>query len=438
MKNLPYRLLAAFFLYFGIVCLFSCSKIPDGQHKEDVESARIPVVYITTKNLAPIVSKEDYVDASIIIEDLDCMYSQEQYFEGTMRIRGRGNTTWSMPKKPWRIKLDEKHSLLGMPAEKDWCLLANYSDKTLIRNMTAMKLSEICGMQWSPRMRPVEVYLNGMYHGCYTLAEHKEVSEERVDIDVVEDTDVSGDALTGGYYLELDQSMDEKYCFITSRGIPIMFSDPEIPAYSQFEYIKNYLSDFEASLFADDFTTREDHYSDYFDVESLVNFFIIQELSKNIDGNLRKSSFIVKERGCRMQMYHVWDFDIAFGNADYFTTDFGVSNGYDGWYVKDFSAAGRNTGWIWRLFQDPSFVTAVKDRWEELKPVLETDIPLYVDQMSALLADAQARNFKVWQILDKEVWPNTVCLGTYEAEVAYLKNFYLNRLRWIDENLPLL
>ena len=144
--------------------LFSCDGNVDPQSSQNPSTRRIPVVYITTDDLAPVTSKEDYVYASIIVEDVDLMYTSEKYYEGRMRIKGRGNTTWNMPKKPWRLKLDEKHSLLGMPSEKDWCLLANYSDKTLIRNMTAMRLSEICGMSWSPRMRPVEVYMNGNYH----------------------------------------------------------------------------------------------------------------------------------------------------------------------------------------------------------------------------------------------------------------------------------
>lgn len=433
------RFYVALSLATAVFAVLSCDKPGDDvQLPADVSGKRIPIIYITTEYLAPIVSKDDYVNATVIVEDRDGLYSGDLYYEGTMRIKGRGNTTWNMPKKPWRIKLDEKHPLLGMPQEKDWCLLANYSDKTLIRNLVAMELSEICGMDWSPRMRQVEVYLNGEYQGCYTLAEHKEVSDERVDIDVVGEYDCSGESVTGGYYLEIDQSMDEAYCFMTPCGIPVMFSAPEYPTYAQLEYVKTYFSDFEASLFADDFTVREDHYSDYIDVGSLINFFIIQELSKNIDGNLRKSSFVVKEKNERMRMYHVWDFDIAFGNADYFTSDFGVPNGYQGWYVKDYSAAGKNTGWLWRLFQDPLFVEAVKERWAELKPRLETEIPAFIDEQSALVSDAQKRNFQKWRILDEEVWPNLVCLGSYDEEVAYLKDFYLDRLRWIDENLPFL
>lgn len=415
---------SGFLFFLAVAVSISCSKAPVSLSPEG-EGPSIPIVYITTEGAAPVVSKDDYIEGTIIIEDKAGMYSDESCFEAPMKIKGRGNTTWNMPKKPWRIKLDEKACILGMSTDKDWCLLANYSDKTLIRNMTAMRLSEICGLSWSPRMVPVEVYFNGEYQGCYTFAEHKKVSSERVDIDV--------DA--GACYLELDQSLDEYACFFTDHGIPLMFSDPEKPSYELFNSTIEYFNSFERALYAEDFLIREDHYSKYFDVGSLINFFIIQELSKNIDGDLRKSSFLVKEPGKPIEMYHVWDFDIAFGNADYFTSDFGVPNGAQGWYVKDFSAAGKNTGWIWRMFQDPSFVEAVKERWDELLPELKTAIPEYIDEMSLLLSHAQARNFQRWPILDKEVWPNLVCMGSYEGEVRYFKNFYLERLAWIDENL---
>jgi hypothetical protein len=156
-----------------------------------------------------------------------------------MGIRGRGNSTWGWPKKPWKIKLDEKASLLGMPADKEWALLANYSDRTLVRNIVAMRLSEICGFSWTPRMRSVEVYLNGGYQGVYTLCEHKKVSSDRVDIDLVGEADNEGEAVTGGYYFEIEEQQDETTCWLTSMEVPMMFSDPEEPTARQLEYVKN-------------------------------------------------------------------------------------------------------------------------------------------------------------------------------------------------------
>ena len=217
------------------------SKVLEEEENEQIAIERrqnIPVVYITTKNSAPIVDKKNYVSGSIKIIDSEKLYSDVEVFTADMGIRGRGNSTWSFPKKPWKVKLNSKASLLGMPADKEWALLANYADRTLIRNIVAMKLSEICGFSWTPRMRSVEVFLNGKYQGVYTLCEHKKVSSDRVDIDLVGENDNEGDAVTGGYYLEIEEQQDETTCWWTSMGVPMMFSDPEEPTAQQLAYVK--------------------------------------------------------------------------------------------------------------------------------------------------------------------------------------------------------
>ena len=179
---------------------------------------QIPTVHITTEGGKAIDSKEDYVKASFRFEDPSRFYTDEESLEVTGQIKGRGNTTWGMPKKPYRIKLDEKTDLFGSPGDKDWILLANYSDKTLLRNIMAMEISRVCGMSWTPRMLSVEVYLNGKYIGVYTFCDHKEVAKDRVNIEVASETE-----LEGGYYLELEEAMDEPVCFKTVWDSPVMF-----------------------------------------------------------------------------------------------------------------------------------------------------------------------------------------------------------------------
>lgn len=391
----------------------------------------VPVITLKTTGGVDITSKEEYLTGTISISDPDGTYGEKSY-EGTMRIKGRGNSTWGNPKKPYRIKLDQKASLLGMPEEKDWVLLANYSDKSLLRNKTAFKLSEICGMSWTPRMESAEVYLNGQYIGLYNLCEQKEVATHKVNIKVVKETDNEGEALTGDYYFEMEQNMDETTCWWTWKGVPMMFIEPEIPTGTQLEYIKSYFYQFEVALFGENFKSETEGYAKYIDVDSFINYYIIQELSKNVDGNTRKSTFLTKKKGEKLEMYHVWDFDLAFGNADYF--EGAVGNGPENWWIKSYGCQGYHTGWYWRLFQDPAFVNKVKSRWAELKPELEL-IPDFIDFWAAELQDAPARNFQKWRILNIYVWPNVKIPGTYQGEVDYLKEFYTARLNWIDENL---
>ena len=394
----------------------------DFSYKEPEKPKNIPTVRLYTAGKAQIVDRENYVKGSIKVEDPDCIYSENALYEGTMRIRGRGNSTWDMPKKPYKIKLDEKASLLGMPKDKEWCLLANYADKTLLRNITAMEISRILEMAWTPGMRSVDVYLNDEYIGVYTLSEHKKVAKNRVNID----TDA------GDIYLEIEQNQDEPRCFWTGMGVPMMFSDPSEPTDEVFNSTVQYFNDFEAALTANDFTDPEKGYAAYIDVDSFVNYYIIQELVKNIDGNLRKSSFLTKTPTGKLVMYHVWDFDLTLGNCDYFDAE--VGNSYTKFFIKDYGAWGKNTSWYHRLFQDPAFVDKVQARWKEVLPQLKT-VPDYIDEQHEMLFGAEDRNFERWNILNTYVWPNAKVLGTYKAELNYLKSFYKGRLDWLDTNL---
>lgn len=395
------------------------------EHQKEMERRQnIPVIHIKTKNSAPILNKKDYVDGTITISDPEKLYSDVAEFSAEMGIRGRGNSTWSFPKKPWKVKLKEKASLLGMPADKEWALLANYADRTLVRNIVAMKLSEICGFSWTPRMHSVEVYLNGKYQGVYTLCEHKKVSSDRVDIDVVGEDVTGGDAITGGYYLEIEEQQDETTCWWTSMGVPMMFSDPEEPNSEQLAYIKGLFESFEQALWAKDYS-QTSGYPKYIDVDSFVDYYIVQELTKNIDGNLRKSSFITKERGKKMEMYHLWDFDLTLGNCGYFWGN--VGNGPENFWIK-------LDKWYPHLFADPAFVDKVQKRWNELKPEFEK-IPEFIDEQTFYLAKAQERNFKVWSIWESVDWVYFPSLGSYEKEVDYLKEFYTKRLEWLDTEL---
>lgn len=444
-RSLSDREAVPVYVYFDAVTLYmhlnntSVLKFPsvvledmEKQEQENAKKQNIPVVRITTDGGAGIYDKKNYVPGSITIEDPQKMYSDVENFTARMGIRGRGNSTWGWPKKPWKVKLDEKASLLGMPEDKEWALLANYADRTLVRNITAMKLSDICGFSWTPRMCSVEVYLNDEYQGVYTLCEHKKVSDDRVNIDVVTESDNEGYAVTGGYYLEIESNQDETTCWWTAMGVPMMFSDPEEPTPAQLAYVKALFDSFEHALWADDWSETTG-YPNYIDVDSFIDYYIVQELTKNIDGNLRKSSFITKERGKKMEMYHLWDFDLTLGNCGYF--DWKVGNGPENFWIKDYkSDSTYGGGWFWYLFKDPAFVDAVQDRWNELMPQLET-IPDFIDQQVFSLAKAQKRNFEKWSINESVDWVMFPSLGSYEKEVEYLKEFYSDRLEWLDREI---
>lgn len=401
---------------------------------------KLPVFRINTENAYPILDKKNYIPGTVVIEDPDGAYWDTPRLEVKIvenGVRGRGNSTWDMPKKPYKIKFDEKISIFGLGEDKEWVLLANYADKTLLRNVVAMKLSEIVGMEWTPSMLPVEVYLNDEYMGCYTFSEHKKVSKHRVDLDIVGESDNSGDAVTGDYYMEIEQNMDETTCFRTSIcGIPMMFSDPEVPTAAQYDYIVGYFYDAENALMGNNFTDPDNGWQKYIDIESFAKAYIVNELTKNIDGNMRKSSFITKEKGKKLEMYHLWDYDLTLGNCNYLDDEFGATDGPEGWFIKDFSClpyihGWYHTNWYTRLTDDPAFCAKVKEIWDKHHQELSS-IPDFIDVKAMIMEDAQKRNFKRWDILNTSVWPNVVVKGTYAGEVEYLKDYYTKRFRWLD------
>ena len=399
---------------------------------------RIPQVYINTEGNFEFEDedKENYVNSTIRIEDLDNYYTTDTEFKSEGEIKGRGNSTWwGVAKKPYRIRLEKKNSLLGMSNDRNWALLANHFDKTLLRNITAFEISRIAEMRWTPQSVSVDYYMNGTYRGVYTLTEHVRVSDERLNLDLVSSDDNSGEALTGDYFLELDFHYDEPYKFKTQqKGLPIMFKDPDVPTSNQFDYVQNFFNTAESVLYSENFKDAAEGYRKYIDVESFINYYIVHELTKNVDGNFRGSCHMALRKNGKIELPMVWDFDLAFGNADYIIEEQGAtSSDWDGWYIKTQSP------WFDQLFKDPTCVAELKARWNELKPQLLT-VPDFIRSHADELNEAQARNFSPkpqgagWSITHIE-WNTSKIRGSYQNEVNYLVSFVEKRIQWLDENI---
>jgi hypothetical protein len=305
------------------------------------EATDLPVVWITTQGGAPITDTETYVPGSLAISsDLS---GANVLYSGTMQIKGRGHSTWWMPKKPYRIKLDAAASLLGMPSEKDWNLLANYCDKTLLRNAVAFELSRRLGMPWTPRWAFVEVFLNGRYDGTYQLTEKIEAGPDRVNITRMKAADTSGDALTGGYLMEIDERLDGAVWFYTPRAVPIVIQDPDPAVAEQADYIRTYVGQAEDALYSSAFTDPDLGWPAYFDAGTFIDWFIVNETTASVDAIFFSSCWLYKHRmDPLLRMGPVWDFDISMGNVNYSTA---VNPA--GWWV-------RLGPWYSRFFQAPT------------------------------------------------------------------------------------
>ena len=383
----------------------------------------IPLLYINTggKNIP----KSDYIDATMRLLNPDGVYSNQLDETFTIEIHGRGNSTWGMPKKPYKIKLAKKNRLLGMSDNKHWVLLANYSDKSLLRNALAFRLSEAAGMAWAVRWRPVEVYINGSYQGVYQLAEHVRVGDERVELDVVGTSDNSGDAVTGGYFLWIDgRSRDESngVGFRTPRGLPVTIEDPETPTAAQLNYIRKFMEQTELDLY--NLPYRD--LGKIIDIDSFIRYFFVQELGKNVDGNMRLSTYMWKPRNGKLGFPCVWDFDLAFGNCNYMH-EVGATNAPDGWHI-------RNAIWFRQLFRQQEFCDRVAAMWNEFYPKL-AGVETEMRQWAARMDDAQKRNFQRWTILNTHVWPNLVVKGSYQGELNYMLDFFMTRAAWMNTEI---
>ena len=389
-------------------------------------ASALPELRIQTAGGAPIASKETYVGGTVTITDT----LGATVLSASTEVRGHGNSTWAVhPKKPYRLRLTAASPVMGMPANRHWVLLANHSDKTLLRNDVVFELSRRLGFAWTPRSEFVDLYLNDRYEGVYQVAEHVRLGPDRVNVPELRVGDTSAAAVTGGYLVEIDETRGEAFCFDPARaGKPFCVKSPESlldPARArQREYIVDYVARFEAALFGPKFADPDSGYGAFIDVASAVDYFLLQEVVKNVDGNLRRGTYLTKPRGGKMVFGPLWDFDLAIGNVNYDGADL-----TQWWHTY-------STPWYARLFQDPAFDAQVKARWKQLRDEGKIGgLAAYAARRGRLLSRAQERNFDRWPILDRWVWPNRVVTGSYEGEVRAMLDWYNARVGWMDRQL---
>ena len=337
-------------------------------------------------------------------------------------------------------------ALLGLPAENDWVLYAPYSDKSLMRNVLAYYLANRMG-RYASRTRFCEVVLDGDYQGVYVLMERVKWDDARVDVARLRPEETSGDDLTGGYILKIDKTNGAEVDGWTSPTPPPARPDARIfyqyhyPRPSEIvpeqeAYIRAFITGFEARMQQPDFADPETGYPALLDVGSFVDYLLLNEISRNVDG-YRLSAFMHKQKdsdGGKLVMGPAWDFNLGFGNANYY--DGSVIDGFqidfaeerDGFHVPF---------WWGRLLEDPAFAEAVTDRWRQLRTgAFHTDtLHAFIGRTAATLREAQERNFVRWPILGTYVWPNDYVGSSYVAEVAYLRRWIADRAAWLDDHL---
>ena len=449
--------------------------VSSGTDKAEVKMffSELPVVYINTEGGQAITSKEKYIDAELIIQGNETYNSKTtKLYNGATEIRGRGNSTWGQPKKPYRLKLDKKTDLLGMGKSKHWVLLANYLDESLQRNALAYNLSGSMGIEQMATVF-VDVVLNGDFVGNYQLCENIRVDPTRVDIFDWEtfaedsagviadaeglDKDTTGDLeeymaenmgwitsgtvtfngttytiadypdieipdITGGYLLELDEYYDEVSKFRTKSNQPIMFKNPEFVGTNKdmIGYVQNYVQAFEDAVQSDSYTAEYEgetlHYSELFDMDALVDYWLINEIFFNEELN-KKSTYMYKDIDGLMKMGPIWDMDWSSGGE-------GQTYHTENWATRYYSANAQANSWYKFLIQDPWFFINAQQRYWEIRNAEVKDMLAELDRNEELLASSAAGNGKRWGYK-----------SDYSEYVNKLRTWLNTHLSWMDEQM---
>lgn len=435
-----------------------------------MQSANISSMYISTES-----GSMNYIHAAKGNEETGKLRMVDAngsviYDNQLNQIKGRGNATWNKPKKPYQIKLSKSTDLIGAGKCKTWVLLANYSERSLIRNKVAYDLANDAGLPNSSESCFVDLYCNNQYMGNYQLCEKVQINDNRVEIRDLEaatedcneaDVDsyprfgpnsaVTGSCkgyeipqnpedITGGYLLELeykDRYEGEVSGFVTSRGQPVVIKSPECASREQVAYISGFFQEFEDALYAADGVnpTTGKRYDEYFDLTSLARKYILEEYVKNIDANVT-SQFFYKpsdQESTTGFCGPVWDYDNALGNFNGATSTTGI-----------YAAAKKGyTYYFHMLYQQESFLNAVRAEWNSnYAPLIAMSVgntpatgdtllrPLseYYEMLSA----SAAMNFTYWNILDSVTSSGVDTGRTYEENIAYLKNYMAGRAEYLS------
>ena len=400
-----------------------------------IAQQRLPQVSIETYSGRPITSKDTYVLARMDYTD----ENDNTVSYDSLWIRGRGNSTWGLAKKPYKLKFNKKQKLLGKgyANAKKWTLMANHGDKTLIRNALTSLMGQRAGLKFNPAAKFIDLTFNGDYVGNYQISDHVEVRAHRVniteqDLPLTETSDI-----TGGYLLEADGFSDfhttsywsgelQKTLppdgFYTSKAsvpVRIHYPDSEDLDKQQTNYIRDYVKQFETKLYSSSFNDSEAGYRPLVDSTSLVNWYLCTEMSGNVDGFF-SSCFCKDQSDPKLYWGPLWDYDIAYNN-DNRTDRLGTSD-TSRQLMKD-AGYGQVRLWIGRMWRDPWFARLVNRRYRELiDDGMEQYLNQQIDSLTALLESSVERNYERWGI-NRRVLRERVLYNTYDEYIDDLRQY---------------
>lgn len=399
----------------------------------------LPIVAIKTENLVPIgdgyesSKKEKKIPSTLSIFNCD---DDKKLNCVNLTVKGRGNSSWeNAPKKSYTLKFTDKQAILGMKKHKSYALVANYFDKTLLRNITAYELGRdvYTNMVWTPSAKSVHLFMNGVYEGIYAFTETNKIDKNRLNITNLEDYAEGDDFYDYGYLLEANDRADENFNFSTNQNATannkLVFSlkepDGKDIAEELCKKVETEVLKREDALFSNDFSDEksENYWKQFFDEDSFIDWWIVSEFARNTDSNYFSSCYVYYDpKDTKLHAGPLWDFDLGFGNMRDLTSP-----------NKSYTSDGV---WLKRMFEDASFKEKACERWtEKLNELDEYLRDNYKENLTALQNDVDV-NFKRWPILGKNTWKSPTDFEsrkTYQEEVDYFKAWCESRKQWLTE-----
>jgi len=411
-----------------------------------VFNSNIPIIKITIND---IINEQFQIEGEIGIinnsSGQNRLTDTPNEYVGEIGIKHRGESSLFFPKKNFAIEMrdelgnDLDTTFLGFPKEEDWILHGPFSDKSLIRNVLTMHLANEMG-QYASKTMFVNLYINSDYQGIYVLMEKIKRDKGRVDVAKLKETDIEGDELTGGYIFRIDKGQPHWLSKFTGLGqnrrleYQIVYPDFDDVLPAQFNYIQTYVDSFEQAMKSPNLMFGGKSYAEYIDVNSFAEAHLLNEVGRNVDG-YRLSSYFHKKKdsnGGKIFAGPVWDFNLAFRNADY--CDGANTNG-----LIFYNFCDSNFPFWWDvLLQNEDFLSTTQCRWQELRagPFHTDSIFAFIDEQVQILQPSLSQNFSKWNIFGTYVWPNPLPLAnSHSHEITLLKNWLSARLRWMDSNL---
>lgn len=396
------------------------------------------VVYVNVdEGKDPVVRAQPYEANTVLVED----GKPSKPFR-LDEFAVRGNTSAHSAKKPYKMKFKKERRPFGLPEDKTWVLLANFQDRTLVRNEVAYDIgSGLDGLKWTPHATFAEVYVNGHYEGSYQLSESIKIDKNRVNI-----------SKTKGIIVEVDKHYKESGVpgFFGAHQIPYAFKDPderkkgknhdEGITDAKIDGLKSRMVDFEKVLYGSDFKDPENGWTKYLDIKSAVDFYLAKEYTKENDSDFYRSTFFYlpdyTDTSKKIHMGPIWDFDRSAGaKPDAIETQTTIASP-KGWWLRGHGSQHHSTDrthWYVQLVQDPVFIKALKERWAEKRAFFKDIADHGVEREAAKVGVAATNDRSVWGGLD--TGRLAARAPTYAGEVAYLKNWYQQRFAWIDSKL---